>query len=238
MQTANRAQIAEIRQLNAALENLKSGTAAVGSHVKETNLWSGRDASVSTNGELEGTEKSLIRAFHHNGSILFESEQMSAISAIGIRTAHFSRSACRPWCSCRCHIQRQWQSPSPFNRLLGSLFVGYSGLPIARLDCDERSCQLQSQPIIYVSYFFPPWFLARAMSMVLSSTRLAGPTVSLKVQRTIAGNSDIFTFAKLGDVDKMRSLFEQGLASPHDVHFDSGLTPLHVMLNASNPSTI
>jgi hypothetical protein len=82
--------------------------------------------------------------------------------------------------------------------------------------------------MIYVSYFFPPWFLARAMSMVFSSTPLAGPVVSLKMQRTVPGNSDIFTFAKLGEVDKMKTLFEQGLASPHDVHFESGITPLHV----------
>ena len=64
--------------------------------------------------------------------------------------------------------------------------------------------------------------------MVLASTPLAGPVVSLKMQRTIPGDSDIFTFARLGEVGKMRALFEKGLASPHDVHCESGITPLHV----------
>ena len=64
--------------------------------------------------------------------------------------------------------------------------------------------------------------------MVLASTPLAGPVVSLKMQRTIPGDSDIFTFARLGEVEKMKALFESGLASPHDVHYESGITPPHV----------
>jgi hypothetical protein len=62
----------------------------------------------------------------------------------------------------------------------------------------------------------------------MTITPLAGPVVSLKVQRTVPGNADIFTYAKLGDVDNIRRLFENGLASPHDVHSESGITPLHV----------
>ena len=228
IETTSRAQLAEIRQLNTSMNTLRSETTTAGHDRSQIISLARRDAGVSTVDEPPGTEKDLVRAFHHNGSILFESEQMSAISAVGIRTAHFSRTACTPWCACRCHTQRQWQSPSLMGRVLGSLFIGYSGMPIARLEYDERSCQLRSQPMIYVSYFFPPWFLARAMSMVLSSTPLAGPVLSLKMERTIPGNSDIFTFAKLGEVDELKTLFEQGLASPHDVHFESGITPLHV----------
>ena len=56
--------------------------------------------------------------------------------------------------------------------------------------------------------------------MVMASTPLAGPVISLKMQRTIPGDSDIFTFARLGEVDKMKALFENSLASPHDVHYN------------------
>ncbi len=174
------------------------------------------------------TANEIVRAFHHNGNILFASEKMSASSAVGIRTAHFSRSACRPWCACRCHTETKWRTPSILQPVLGSLFVGYSGMPRERLLCDEKSCQLQSQPVVYVTYFFPSWFLARAMSVMFATTPLAGPVVSLKVQRTVPGDAEIFTYAKLGDVNKMKILFEQGLASPHDVSFQSGITPMHV----------
>lgn len=179
------------------------------------------------------TANEAVRAFHHNGSILFASEKMSASSAVGIRTAHFSRSACKPWCACRCHRETKWCSPSILQSIIGSLFVGYSGMPRQRLSCDETSCQLQSQPVVYVTYFFPSWFLARAISVMVATTPLAGPVVSLKVQRTVPGDADIFTYARLGNVDKIKTLFEQGLASPHDVSFQSGITPMHVSMSFS-----
>lgn len=174
------------------------------------------------------TANETVRALHHNGNILFASEKMSASSAVGIRTAHFSRSACRPWCACRCHTETKWRSPPILQPIIGSLFVGYSGIPRERSSCDEKSCQLRSQPVVYVTYFFPSWFIARAMSVMLATTPLAGPVVSLKVQRTVPGDADIFTYAKLGDVDKLKILFDQGLVSPHDISFQSGITPMHV----------
>ena len=183
---------------------------------------------VSQGSRALHTVNEAVRAFHHNGSILFASEKMSASSAVGIRTAHFSRSACKPWCACRCHTETKWRGPSVLQPVIDSLFIGYSGMPRQGLNCDEISCQLQSQPVVYFTYFFPSWFLARAISVMFATTPLAGPVVSLKVQRTVSGDADIFTYAKLGDVDKIKNLFEQGLASPHDVSFQSGITPMHV----------
>ena len=52
--------------------------------------------------------------------------------------------------------------------------------------------------------------------------------MSLKMQRTVSGEADVFNFAKVGDINKLKILFESGLASPHDLHFESGVTPLHV----------
>lgn len=183
--------------------------------------------SPGTDG-IASSDEQIVRAFHHNGSILFDSAQMTAISAVGIRTAQFPRSACQPWCSCACHTERRLRSPQLLDQIIGSLFIGYSGLPGLTKQCNQHSCHLRSQPMTYITYFFPQWFLARTISFVLSTTPLAGPVASLKVSRTVPGDSAIFTYAKTGDVDKIRSLFESGLASPHDVHFESGITALHV----------
>ncbi|KAL9087742.1 MAG: hypothetical protein Q9165_006509 [Trypethelium subeluteriae] len=71
-------------------------------------------------------------------------------------------------------------------------------------------------------------------TLLLTTTPLAGPVASLKVQRTVPGSSDIFKVAMVGDVDGIRRLFENGLASPHDVQFESGVTPLHVAANYRN----
>ena len=168
------------------------------------------------------------RAFHHNGQILFDSKQLTAVSAVGIRTAHLPRTACKPWCSCVCHSETRIQTPQFLQQILGGLFIGYSGLPVLTKPCNQQSCHLRAQPMSYITYFFPLWFLARMISLVLTTTPMAGPVVSLKTQRTIPGNADIFTYAKLGYVDKLQALFENGLASPHDVHFESGVTALHV----------
>lgn len=169
-----------------------------------------------------------IKAFHHNGSVLFDSAQMTAVTAVGIRAVQFPRTSCTPWCSCRCHRESTFRTPRFLEQSVDSLFIGYSGLPVSRPSCNERTCHLRAQPLTYVTYFFPKWFLSRMVTFMMTITPLAGPVASLKVQRTVPGSADIFTFAKLGNVDGIRTLFENGLASPHDVHFESGITPLHV----------
>lgn len=59
-------------------------------------------------------------------------------------------------------------------------------------------------------------------------TALYGPEVSLRFNRLVDGKALVFHYATTGDVCKMKQLFEQGRASPSDVGFDSGWTPLHV----------
>ena len=66
------------------------------------------------------------------------------------------------------------------------------------------------------------------VTISLTNTPLAGPVASLEVRRTIPGDAEIFAYAKSGNVDGMKSLFQRGLASPHDVQYDSGVTALHV----------
>jgi hypothetical protein len=83
-----------------------------------------------------------------------------------------------------------------------------------------------------VTYFFPRWFVSKALSLVIATTPLAGPVVSLKVQRTAPGDAPIFNYAMTGDVERMKMLFLDGQASPHDVDFRSGVTPLHVCLQS------
>jgi hypothetical protein len=55
--------------------------------------------------------------------------------------------------------------------------------------------------------------------------------VHFNFQRADPGNADIFTYSVLGDVDKLKNLFNDGLASPNDVHFDSGVKALHLAVS-------
>jgi hypothetical protein len=220
-------QLRHLEEISASIADfrIQENTANIPCHV---NYSSPHQFVPGSGHEVDVSPSNSIKAFHHNGAILFDSKQMTAISAVGIRTAQFPRVACKPWCSCICHTERSFRSPSFMEKLVGSLFIGYSGVPILRQKCNQHSCHLESQPLMYVTYYFPTWFLARMVSLMISTTPLAGPVVSLKTQRTVSGDADIFTCAKTGDINKMKYLFQNGLASPHDVSFSSGITALHV----------
>ena len=55
-----------------------------------------------------------------------------------------------------------------------------------------------------------------------------GPELSLRFNRVVDGKALVFHYATTGDLVGMTQLFQQGRASPSDVRFDSGWTPLHV----------
>ena len=200
------------------------------SHTTASSTVQGSDADEEAE-HVSDIDVGSTRAFHHNGNVLFESSQMTGIAAVGIRTAHFPRPPCTPWCSCVCHKEAKLRSPKLLERLIGSLFIGYSGLPVLTKECNEASCHLRAQPSSSVTYFFPRWFLARAVAVVMTTTPLAGPVVDLKFQRIVPGDADIFRYAMLGDIDKLENLFINGLASPNDVHAESGVTALHLAVS-------
>lgn len=185
---------------------------------------------VNTNGEdFAPISYSLPKSLGAEAALL-EACQSTATTGIGIRTAHFSRRPCERWCSCVCHKARTLRSPQLFDLLIGKLFIGYSGLPVSQTKCDQRSCHSQPQRLAYITYHFPHWFLARMVSLLVTTMPLTGLTVALTVQRTVPANADIFAYAKLGDVEKMADLFKNGLASPNDVHYETGVTALNVRL--------
>jgi hypothetical protein len=152
-------------------------------------------------------------------------------SAVRIRASHYRRSRCEGWCSCICHRPQYLRTPRSGDLLLGSLFMSYSGFPIRLQRCNQRNCNRQSIPTVTVSYHFPQWLLSRMIHFVMSFTYMNGPQVSLKMQRVVAGSSDLFSFAVQGNFDGIKSLFSRGLASPYDVAATNGRTALHVCIN-------
>lgn len=153
---------------------------------------------------------------------------IEADSALRIRASTYRRSQCEGWCSCICHRPCYLQTPQSVDFLLGSLFVGYSGFPVRRRGCNERTCRQQSIPTIKVSYYFPRWFLNRVVQFKAWSSYMQGPGMSLNVPRVIPDDSPVLSFAVQGNLDAIRSLFNQGLASPYDVGLSNGRTALHV----------
>ena len=50
------------------------------------------------------------------------------------------RSNCHSGCRCICHVSQKAATPGFMDRVLGQLFVGYSGLPILSSKCDKKNC--------------------------------------------------------------------------------------------------
>ncbi|KAI9873434.1 MAG: hypothetical protein M1830_000415 [Pleopsidium flavum] len=108
----------------------------------------------------------------------------------------------RPWCQCRCHRQRNLRSPILLSRLIGSLSVQVGGaLKCSPQTFEGRKCQ----------QFCQHWRLPTVQ------VKLEGPRFSLTLPRVVSSYSSIFRYAFIGDINGIRELFREGLASPYDV---------------------
>jgi len=145
---------------------------------------------------------------------------------IQIRASCYRRS-CRPWCSCRCHVRRSVRTPGLVKNFMGSLFLGYSGVPGITEPCNETQCRRRSSARFILSYQFPSWFWTRALFASFVKSTMFGPEMLLRVQTTIPYTSETYNHCLKGNVGSLQRLFEEGCASPFDVDPD-GVSLLHV----------
>ena len=136
---------------------------------------------------------------------------------------------CAAGCHCNCHTQYSSQSPPFLYRILGRLFVGYSGCPAGLVPpCNESSCRSGLGSSTQINYIFPPWFCNRLLTLTLETSVMGDPSLNLTVYRGVPTGSKIFRFTASQDVEGLCSLFVHGLASPQDVDSQYGYTALQV----------
>ena len=154
-------------------------------------------------------------------------------SSIEVRADLSDMSQCSKSCKCSCHIRRRFSTPRLLDGFLGTLFVGYSGSPLLSQKCDDVSCHGRVNTTTSFVYSFPRWFVtSRVIQLKAKVTAMYGPEISLRFNRIVNGKALVFHYATIGDVSKMKQLFEQGRASPSDVRYDSGWTPFHVSVES------
>jgi hypothetical protein len=149
-------------------------------------------------------------------------------SAIQLRASCY-RKTCRPWCSCCCHVRREVRTPGLAKSFIGSLFIGYSGVPIVTPQCNEKQCKKRSTSRIILSYQFPSWFWERSLFTSFMTAALPGPEMLIRVTNTIPYACETYQHCLDGNVLGMRRLFEIGRASPFDLDPD-GVSLLHVSI--------
>lgn len=138
---------------------------------------------------------------------------------------------CSQHCSCHCHVQTAVKTPRILEQITGCLFLGYSGCPILLQRCILPCLEVDPEPL-KITYYFPRWFVNRAVSFSMSSALKSSPALNIKIRRVVSEASQLFSLSKFGDVEGIRKLFQNGLASPDDIHFRGGWTALHVSFPA------
>ena len=134
---------------------------------------------------------------------------------------------CPPECACTCHTRKRFRTPQMLQQITGRLLLGYPGRPTLRQGCIS-SCLRSDSKSVQMQYFFPKWFIASVISLSMVSTMLNAPTFIIKIRKVVPELSQLFSLSRSGDVNGVRSLFDNRLASPDDVHIRGGWTPLHV----------
>ena len=154
-----------------------------------------------------------------------------------VRVAPFA-TTCRAGCACVCHSQQKAASPKALNRILGQLFVGYTGLPYLSPKCDNDVCAKSRASKVSVEYWFP-WgaFSSTIVRLQAGYQASTGTLFQLQTFRCVPDGAECVNFALNGNIEGLKYLFSKGLASPQDVSPTRGYTLLRWALYGKQYAT-
>jgi hypothetical protein len=217
------------RKLDSILQKLSMQTAQTDALVSSTSLLNEKMGQLNLS-DTRGFKHSPERPLYDFDPAATDSKHKTSpadsTGMIQVRASCY-RKTCRPWCSCCCHVRRSARSPDLVKGFIGSLFVGYSGVPLATQPCNERQCRRRSTLRFILSYQFPAWFWTRALFASFTTANVPGPEMLIRVQTKIPYASEIYQHCLNGNAESLQRLFQERAASPFDVDPD-GLSLLHV----------
>lgn len=122
-------------------------------------------------------------------------------------------------CQCCCHCRSLTRSARVVDRIFGTLFAIYSGVPSLAPRCNVSGCaQSCTGPDLALSltYLFPPWLLCWGISLKFTqATR--GFNHHFRLIQYVEYSSPIFRCAYEGNVSRMKALLQARLGSPFDM---------------------
>lgn len=173
----------------------------------------------------EDSQSELLCQRQTNSTV---SSSYSKLDVLQINTTYTHRLACNAWCSCACHRRGGLQTPSFLQKVVGSLSVGYVGGLVQTTKCDEPRCLRPSQRSTRITYYFPMWFISRAIAATIR-----GPQVMITALRKRPSSDVVFTFAEMDNWKEISKRFDEGHASVLDVD-EEGWSILHVSCASPN----
>lgn len=173
-------------------------------------------------------DSSMVRQRRKNARPLPENMMVSN-KAVGVRVNTQFGPGCRVGCPCSCHSETKSTTSEYFDRIVGRLFLGYAGLPLVNARCDSTACARHQNPQVSAEYWFPIGFLwSQIVRIELAYHPNLGPQWSLTALRRVPDSATCVKYSLEGNIDGLKSLFRQGLASPKDVSSTRGYTLLRV----------
>lgn len=154
------------------------------------------------------------------------SQQQIEAVRVGVQS---SKKWCGRGCPCKCHDTHRSQTPAILNRLLGQLFVSYSGIPGITPKCDYDDCKQSGAPKVQAEFWFPASiFWSKILQVEASYQAATGPSLQLRTYRHVPDSAPAVNYTINGNIDALKALFAQGLASPIDVSDTRGYSLLRV----------
>jgi hypothetical protein len=149
---------------------------------------------------------------------------------VSICVSQYVSSTCRSDCLCACHLRSKKSATSGFlDSMLGQLFVGYAGIPLLSPRCDSDSCEKAQTPHVSVEYWFPLGFCwSQIVRLQLGYQPNVGPCLQLSTLRRVPDSAQCVNYALEGNIEGLKQLFKNGLASPRDVSSTRGYSILRV----------
>ena len=124
---------------------------------------------------------------------------------------------CPPICICICHAESIWSTNPSLKSLSGVLIIHMVAPRFVRGKCSEKGCRHPEPAAIEMQYIFPFWLCWISLALTLRAPSPYRFDLNIRATRIRPDTSLIFRYAKDGDVDAIRDLFDRGLASPFDV---------------------
>lgn len=158
------------------------------------------------------------------------------LGGFSVRVAPFA-TTCRTGCACACHSQQRAASPRLLNRVFGQLFVGYTGLPYLSPKCDNQVCGKSRASRVSVEFWFPRAISSTILKIQAGYQASTGTLFQLQTLRSVPDGAACVNFALSGNINGLKHLFANGLASPRDVSVTRGYTLLRWALYGKQYAT-
>ena len=155
-----------------------------------------------------------------------QARRVPAATMLHGQASKYMGRSCSAACVCPCHKKASFTSPWSAKSFIGSFSVTYNGISVLTSACTIKSCKRSSSPSVRITYVLPTWVANRMLWAWFRSAPIAGPELLLKLRRVVT--TDSYTWARVGDLERLRTMFVRGTASVDDVRPQDGMSTLTV----------